>query len=237
MRLQAMRLPDLLHGTDGDADCLGHRRAVQWVAVGGFSVVVLVTTCRMTDAASGSLPGGCVLSRNRPSTPSAANRACQRDTVGLDRPVRRMLVAARMTPQKHVWRDLVEMMAERGLSLARTTIMILRADQGSRDRRLCLSRMRRSWRNCFPTNREALPGATTAEFSTVFLAPPYRLPRLRPDRCQRPTKHSSVLTSSCVFRSLHRRVSVAASISDVYRSTIGKLLPKRPVRQRRKRSH
>jgi hypothetical protein len=44
-------------------------RADQWVAAGGFSVVVVVTTCRITDAANGFLPGGRVLSRSRPSTP------------------------------------------------------------------------------------------------------------------------------------------------------------------------
>jgi hypothetical protein len=67
-------------------------RAVQWIAAGGVSVVVLVTTCWTTEAAaSGLRPGGRVLSHNRPATPSAAKRACQRQTVGFDCPVRRMI--------------------------------------------------------------------------------------------------------------------------------------------------
>ena len=48
-----------------------------------------------------------VLSRSRPSTPSAMNRACQRQTQGFDLPVRRMIstvpapsAVARMTPAR-----------------------------------------------------------------------------------------------------------------------------------------
>jgi hypothetical protein len=51
----------------------------------------LVTTCRTTVGGSGFRPGGRVLSRSRPSTPASANRACQRQTVGFDWPVRRTI--------------------------------------------------------------------------------------------------------------------------------------------------
>jgi hypothetical protein len=66
-------------------------RPVQWVAAGGFSVVVFVTTCWITAADSLLRPGGRVLSRSKPSTPEAANRACHRHTVGFDWPVRRAI--------------------------------------------------------------------------------------------------------------------------------------------------
>src|SRR6202035_531029 len=49
------------------------------------------STMRLTrSAANAALPGGRVLSRRRPSTPSSMKRSCQRQTTGLDSPDRRM---------------------------------------------------------------------------------------------------------------------------------------------------
>src|SRR5215218_865010 len=62
---------------------------VQWVASCGGSVAVRATTLSMTSWPSGGTRGGRVLSRNRPSTPSAAKRSCQRQTQVFDLPVRR----------------------------------------------------------------------------------------------------------------------------------------------------
>jgi hypothetical protein len=64
---------------------------VQWVASCGGSVAVRATTLSMTSWPSGGTRGGRVLSRNRPSTPSAAKRSCQRQTQVFDLPVRRMI--------------------------------------------------------------------------------------------------------------------------------------------------
>src|SRR5215470_10332994 len=61
MGSKAVRRPDSLHGAQAHA--------------GG----------------SGRLPGGRVLSRRRPSTPSRMNRSCQRQTTGFDRPERRTI--------------------------------------------------------------------------------------------------------------------------------------------------
>ena len=52
------------------------------------------STIRRTGATgSGGLPGLRVLSRVRPGTPSAMNRACHRHTTGLALPDRRMISA------------------------------------------------------------------------------------------------------------------------------------------------
>jgi hypothetical protein len=63
---------------------------VQWVASCDGSVAVSVTTRSMTSWRSGATREGRVLSRSSPSTPSSANRSCQRQTQFFDLPVRRM---------------------------------------------------------------------------------------------------------------------------------------------------
>ena len=70
---------------------LAMARTVQCVASlpGGSSVSA--TTLSTSDGASGAMPGGRVLSRSRPSTPSAMNRSCQRHTQVLDLPVAAMI--------------------------------------------------------------------------------------------------------------------------------------------------
>ncbi len=65
--------------------------AVQWVASCGGLVVVSSTTRSITACGSGGMREGRVLSRRSPSTPSAMNRSCQRQTHGLDTPTRRMI--------------------------------------------------------------------------------------------------------------------------------------------------
>ncbi len=82
--------------------------AVQWVVSAGGSVSVSATTRSATSGPSGGTRDGRVLSRGRPSTPSVMDRACQRQTHGLDLPVRRMISAvpkpsavARMMPARH----------------------------------------------------------------------------------------------------------------------------------------
>src|SRR6185436_12101811 len=56
---------------------------VQWVASCGGSVAVSATTWSMTSWPSGGTRGGRVLSRNRPSTPSAAKRFLPAPDAGL----------------------------------------------------------------------------------------------------------------------------------------------------------
>lgn len=68
-------------------------RPVQCVASPGGSSRVRSTTRSTVASGNGGVPGGRVLSRSRPSTPSAMNRACQRPTQGLLLPVRRMISA------------------------------------------------------------------------------------------------------------------------------------------------
>src|SRR4051812_31751005 len=69
--------------------------ALQWVASCGGSVGVSSTTRSIVACARGGMRGGRVLSRSSPGTPSAANRACQRQTHGLDLPVRRTISPVR----------------------------------------------------------------------------------------------------------------------------------------------
>ena len=65
--------------------------AVQWVVSPGGSWAVRATTRSMISASSRARPGGRVLSRSRPSTPSCMNRSCQRHTTDLLRPVPRLM--------------------------------------------------------------------------------------------------------------------------------------------------
>ena len=46
-------------------------RTLQWVASGGVSRIVLVSTSVLMAALNGGVPGGRLLSRNRPSTPAS----------------------------------------------------------------------------------------------------------------------------------------------------------------------
>src|SRR6476619_6989828 len=66
-------------------------RTLQCVAFGGASLAVFASTLRFTAAGNGARPGLRVLSRVRPSTPSAAKRSCHRHTHGFDLPVARMI--------------------------------------------------------------------------------------------------------------------------------------------------
>lgn len=66
--------------------------AVQWVVSCGGSLAVSSTTRSIAACGKGGMRDGRVLSRNSPSTPSAAKRSCQRQTQGLDTPARRMIV-------------------------------------------------------------------------------------------------------------------------------------------------
>ena len=75
-------------------------RPVQCVVSPGGAASVRSTTCLTVSPGSGRLPGGRVLSRRRPSTPSCMNRSCQRQTTGFDRPERRTI----FTCQKYHWR-------------------------------------------------------------------------------------------------------------------------------------
>jgi hypothetical protein len=66
-------------------------RTLQCVAFGGASLEVFASTLRFTAADNRARPGLRVLSRVRPSTPSAAKRSCHRHTHGFDLPVARMI--------------------------------------------------------------------------------------------------------------------------------------------------
>ena len=91
MRCKAMRLPNLLHRRDGQPDDLGHRTRRP---VGCFvqrRVCVNRTISATRSRGTGVLPGGRVLSRSRPSTPSCIKRSCQRHTQVFDLPVAAMI--------------------------------------------------------------------------------------------------------------------------------------------------
>jgi hypothetical protein len=66
-------------------------RTVQWVASPGDASLVSATTRATVSAGKGAIPGGRDFSRTSPATPSAANRRCQRHTVGLATPARRAI--------------------------------------------------------------------------------------------------------------------------------------------------
>jgi hypothetical protein len=68
-------------------------RPVQCVASPGGGSRVSSTTRRTVASGKGGVPGGRVLSRKSPSTPSAAKRSCQRQTHGFDTPARRLISA------------------------------------------------------------------------------------------------------------------------------------------------
>src|SRR6516225_6708650 len=68
---------------------LAMARPVQCVAWPGGSEQVRSITLAMILAENGARPGLRVLSRNRPSTPCSAYRACQRQTEGRLTPARR----------------------------------------------------------------------------------------------------------------------------------------------------
>ena len=70
---------------------LAMARKFQWVASGAVSFSVILITRLIVSNSRGDLPGGRVLSRTTPSTPSSMQRCCQRRTVGFDFPVRRMI--------------------------------------------------------------------------------------------------------------------------------------------------
>src|SRR3954447_8438634 len=71
---------------------LAMARPVQWVASPGGASRVNSTTRSTVASDRRGVPGGRVLSRRRPATPSAINRSCQRQTHGLDLPVRCRIV-------------------------------------------------------------------------------------------------------------------------------------------------
>src|SRR6266436_829048 len=76
--------------------CLAIIGAVQWVTSPGGSVCVSATVRSCTVAGSRGIRDGRVLSRSSPSTPSTMQRSCQRQTVTLLLPVRRMIVVVPM---------------------------------------------------------------------------------------------------------------------------------------------
>jgi hypothetical protein len=67
--------------------------AVQCVVSPGASLSVRATTRSASSGARRAMREGRVLSRSKPSTPSAMKRSCQRQTQVLDLPVRRMIAA------------------------------------------------------------------------------------------------------------------------------------------------
>ena len=68
--------------------------SVQCRACSGGGDIASATTALTRSSGTGFLPGGRVASRRSPSTPSARKRSHQRQTVGFDMPVRRMVSAS-----------------------------------------------------------------------------------------------------------------------------------------------
>src|SRR5262245_10226805 len=91
VRLQAVRPPDPLHRTDADPDRFGHHRSGPMRRLARGSPRVNATVRSHTLADNGGMREGRVLSRTRPATPARMNRSCQRHTVTLLVPVRRMI--------------------------------------------------------------------------------------------------------------------------------------------------
>src|SRR5580704_8657354 len=73
-------------------------RQVQCVVSPGGSLSVISTTRSTAAGVSGGLPPGRVASCSSPSTPSAINRACQRQIVGLPLPVCRWIAIVPIPP-------------------------------------------------------------------------------------------------------------------------------------------
>jgi hypothetical protein len=94
MRLEPVGAPDALHGTDADADRVGHRHARPMRRLARRLLLVSATTRSAMAPSSFAMRAGRVLSRRSPSTPSAAKRSCQRQTQVLDLPVSRMIAFA-----------------------------------------------------------------------------------------------------------------------------------------------
>jgi hypothetical protein len=59
-------------------------RTLHCVASAGTSVAVFASTFCFTASDNGGVPGGRVLSRSKPSTPSSMYRSCQRQTHGFN---------------------------------------------------------------------------------------------------------------------------------------------------------
>ncbi len=67
------------------------RARLQCAAFGGVSCTILAMTFSLVSTGSGGTRDGRVLSRFSPATPSSRYRSCQRQTVGCDISVCRMI--------------------------------------------------------------------------------------------------------------------------------------------------
>ena len=76
---------------DGVHDLSHTPHRLQCVALGGVSCTVFAITFSRTSLGRGGTREGRVLSLLSPGTPSSRYRSCQRQTVGFDMPVRRMI--------------------------------------------------------------------------------------------------------------------------------------------------
>ena len=92
-RCGATRLPDRMRcAVDGAMPTSAAKaRTVQRVFLLGGGDCAISTSLFTVASGTGGCPGGRVLSRRRPSTPSSMNRACQRHTVGFAVPVLSMI--------------------------------------------------------------------------------------------------------------------------------------------------
>ena len=82
VRLEALSVPDPLHGAQQAPDRAATARPVQCVTSPGGSEQVSASTSATVSVEWGGVTGGRVLSRSRSSTPASAYRRCQRHTAG-----------------------------------------------------------------------------------------------------------------------------------------------------------
>ena len=92
MRREPVRRPDALNRERRLTPAASAMaRPVQWVVSPGGSASVRSTMRLTRSAANEALPGGRVLSRNKPSTPSRMKCSFQRQTTGFESPDRRIV--------------------------------------------------------------------------------------------------------------------------------------------------
>jgi hypothetical protein len=139
--------------------------AVQWVASPGGSVAVSSITRSIVACARGATRDGRVLSRSSPATPSRMNRSCQRQTHGLDLPVRRTISPV-PRPSAVASTILARQTCSCGLFLSATTAS-RRARSAALTSTLIPSRIPATWGREWPTGILRQTRSTRSRVSAI----------------------------------------------------------------------
>ena len=106
VRLELVGLPDALDRAQRKAHGLGHGAAgPMGDAAGRLAQGELPPRMATLASDTGGMPGGRVLSRNRPSMPSSAKRCCHRHTIGRLMPTRLAIssTGSRSAESRTIW--------------------------------------------------------------------------------------------------------------------------------------